>query len=773
MRERSSRVPAGLVAASLTLLFVGSWAAFAWLPEWRTLPSEPDSRTLVASVRKDLASVGATLSHAQVSLGAPPSYERALRVLGSGSFPRAAEFGAGVSYRVEGTLEVPDVGSGSAEAVLSPRGELQQLTWMPGGFTSIFTAPVPAVVAAQQRFANRVGTLLMGELKPTGEVLSFPIPRGGSVEVHPLATAPGQPRENIVVRLNAGIDVQRGLRDRQAAEGFTADRLVRKLSVSGGPRIALFVLVAVLFGLLLFRRRLSFKIASILTALATLEMLITGFGTRTTIELPFVIAGQLTVLAFLFVLWSVSESLVRDTLPGFTTSLDVLSSRRLGPRAGVALVAGIAGGAALAGLRLLLSAGALRLRGSGVWPTEPSFSLPLFKGTEGAFFAGPYDTAVLVLFVALFRFVLRRERADVAGAILFALHLSVTMPLRPWLAAFAGALLVSIFFLFIFQRFGFASLLVAATCAGLFRDTLAAGRFASDSLPALFLGCLSLGTIAFLGALGAKRPSKEDETRIAAPEYVRRIESERRLKYEMDLLSRMQLELLPEHPPAVPGLDLSVRTVLATEAGGDLYDFIVDASGALWIAAGDVSGHGYSCGIQGAMVKASLSSLIKAGCVPSAILLEVDRVLRCGRRSRLFTSLALLKIDPKTGEGLLANAGHPFPLLLVEGKCREVAGSGLPLGQGPARVYTDSPVTLPPGGTLLFASDGLYEGPDRFDEPYGYERPSVVLESVGLWRRPAEAIVESLFTDWRLHVGEGAPADDTTIVVVRRPALSW
>ncbi|MGZ6988505.1 MAG: hypothetical protein ACXVH0_06070 [Thermoanaerobaculia bacterium] len=49
------------------------------------------------------------------------------------------------------------------------------------------------------------------------------------------------------------------------------------------------------------------------------------------------------------------------------------------------------------------------------------------------------------------------------------------------------------------------------------------------------------------------------------------------------------------------------------------------------------------------------------------------------------------------------------------------------------------------------------------------DRPRTVLESTSLWRRPPESIVEALFADWRLHVGEGAPSDDTTILVVKRP----
>ncbi|HMM35018.1 MAG TPA: PP2C family protein-serine/threonine phosphatase, partial [Thermoanaerobaculia bacterium] len=194
--------------------------------------------------------------------------------------------------------------------------------------------------------------------------------------------------------------------------------------------------------------------------------------------------------------------------------------------------------------------------------------------------------------------------------------------------------------------------------------------------------------------------------------------------------------------------------------------------GALWVAVGDVAGHGYSCGIQGAMVKACLLTLVKAGCRPGEVLAEIDRVLRAGRAGRLFTTLVLLRIDPATGRGLLANAGHPWPLLLVEGRVRELTSSGLPLGKGPRRTYAELEFELPGAASLVLASDGLFEGPDRFDDPYGYARPKGVLERVGLWRRPAESILEALVADWRTHVGEGEPADDTSVVVVRRTIWS-
>jgi serine phosphatase RsbU (regulator of sigma subunit) len=67
---------------------------------------------------------------------------------------------------------------------------------------------------------------------------------------------------------------------------------------------------------------------------------------------------------------------------------------------------------------------------------------------------------------------------------------------------------------------------------------------------------------------------------------------------------------------------------------------------------------------------------------------------------------------------------------------------------------------------LVLSSDGLFEGADANGRAYGFERIREVLAKVS--RRPAEAILAAIIDDWRAHVGVAAPADDTTVVVVKR-----
>ncbi len=766
----SVRLPKVSVFGGAALLGLGVFAALSVLPEWRAEPPRP--MDAAARAKAFFSSAGATLDGPSLALEARrlgTSFERAYRLLGDRARPWLEGEGGAVAWTVHGRLTIPGAGAGRGALTFDPQGRPAAVEYFRGG--SMFAAEDAASAARRREFIEAVSARLAGE-RPLGDAKEYGA-SGMTVRVRLLPHADGAPDEAIVVQDQGALRfaVARQLRDPGALRAFETEEVVRKLW-KFLPPFLLVVTVAVLFGVLLYRRRLAFRIAIALTVLAAVYEVAGGLRAEELAAGSFAVVNvlfRLAALLFLLAFWAVAESLLRDTVPGFTTSLDAFVARRLGPRGGVAILAGIGAGAATVGITLLAFSAASLAAARGALPTAPSFPYPLFGAQKGPFYEGAWDTALFVFAVAAFRFALPRRWAGPAAAVAWALYVSLGTPLAPWGAGFALALALATILLLVFDAHGLAALLVAAVSSSLLRDGLVASRFVEGNLLAAVVTLGPLALLAVAGVAGVRGRAEDEEGRLDAPEYVRRIESERRVKYEMDLLSRMQLSLLPEKPPAVPGLELAVKTVLATEAGGDLYDFIADDAGALWIAAGDVSGHGYSCGIQQAMVMAALSSLVKAGRSPAEVLAEIDRVLRTGRSGRLFTSLALLKLDPATGGGVVANAGHPYPLLLEEKGCREIAASGLPLGQGPKRTYVDVEVALPKGGALVLASDGLYEGPDLVDAPYGYDRPRDVLTAVSLWRRPADAIVEALYADWRRHVGEGAPPDDTTILVVKRP----
>lgn len=769
------RAPIGTILAGLLVLAAGAVAAHRVLPEWQ--PLGVTKSHALRTAREEMEAVGATLLAPKATIQnvlASSELERAYRRLGPKAPAWLARHGTLAAWVVRGQLRVPGVGTGPVEIAIARDGTFRRLEFTSGSLFRIADSQ-EGVQEARDLFASAVLARLA-----RGERLGAPsdFASGNTViRVFPLeGRSAGSPE--VVTKLSpapAMVMLTRELGDPDVGARYEKT-IFRTLAIAIPLFGVLGLGVLVLFGVLLFRRRLGFRIGAGLGLLALAAMLLSGaffdVGGQRGFGAGVLVAFRLLGIVVLAGYWAVAEALLRDSFPGFRTSLDALAAGRLSPRLGRALLGGLGLGAAVAGLRLLFASGVAAAGVTGVVPQAPSFALPLFGGLANAFLEGPYAAATLVLAAALLRNVFRRERADAFGAAAFALVSSLSFSYEPWGALLVLTLAEAAILLFSFRSFGLTGLLVAATAPGLFRSLLAALRFPGELALPLLLAAAALTALAALGVVACRRPEREDEAKVDAPEFVKRLEAERRVKYEMELLSRMQLALLPDAPPDVPGLQIAARTIVATEAGGDLYEFLVDEDGALWVAAGDVAGHGYSCGIQGAMVKACLLTLVKAGCRPGEVLAEIDRVLRAGRAGRLFTTLVLLRIDPATGRGLLANAGHPWPLLLVEGRVRELTLSGLPLGKGPRRTYAELEFEMPGAASLVLASDGLFEGPDRFDDPYGYARPRGVLERVGLWRRPADSILEALLGDWRTHVGDGEPADDTSVVVVRRTIWS-
>lgn len=559
----------------------------------------------------------------------------------------------------------------------------------------------------------------------------------------------------------------RGLREITGVE-----RAVGQLEVTSLPSLVnavvhmfVFLGVPLLFLLLAIQRRMTIKNGAFLSCLLFLVLLPESF--RRLPVLPDFLSLLLRALMaafFFFLLWSAAESWLRSRLPEFTTSLDALRAGRLGPRGGRALLAGCGLGAVLAGARLAVMALATSV--PGLAPNQPSVLVPVFA-PEGSFFGqGLLPAGLLLLALGLAVRFFSARRVAVVAIPLGALLLLPRVPLCPPPLAYLTALLLAGVLFFAYQGFGLTALLTASAVSYFLPAALFSARHLAWGVGSFAAASgVTLSLLAF-GLVGITRSPQAEARRLAPPSFVRRLEQERRVRYEMDLLARMQVGLLPEKPPEVSGYELAARSILATEVGGDLYDFLQDDQDRLWIAAGDVSGHGYSCAIAQAMTKAALASLVKSDRSPSQVLAEADRVLRKGSFPRTFTTLSLLRLEPATGDGLLSNAGHPYALLAAGAEVGEVHLPSLPLGQGPSREYRDERFRIQPGGVLVLFSDGFVEGTNAGEEPYGFDRPRELLRS--LVRRPADAILEALLADWRQHVGPEAPTDDTTLVVLKR-----
>lgn len=752
--DTRARPPLRALAAGLALFAAGLALALAWLPEWRRQPL-PERGFFVARYQEVARQLGLRPAPGtpRARLTVPERLYRGLHLPAS---DRLSAHQAAVSVEVFHRASQGDR-LRELQILFSRDGRPVSLDWVAPSFTSFFQAQD---FAADRPLLETACRLLLD---------------------------PGEPLPDLQLRQETGgvfiedAEVRGGAAVLSASSTFGTVSATRRLAASpfsrgGGGGFPFRATgsflaglgVAGLFLYLLFQRRLSLLNGALLAALSLLAS-----------EWPYILgAGFLFLIAVLvkpvalFVLWSAAESLLRSSDPGALTGLDALRTGGLGRRGGRALLAGFSWGAGLAGFLLALYAGALALPGTAA--RVPLLEVPLFQ-PNGGLLVGGFLTAgwVLLALALVSRYLpLRRHGPAVPLALALVFFFHGRVALSPgWLEA-AALLVLAGTLAHVARRHGVTALLVASLSFFLLPATAFALLHWSWMWPSALLlaaGCLYLPV---RGLWGLSRPAEIEAARVRPPAFVRRIEEERRAEYELDLLARMQLGLLPRELPQVPGYGFAAQSFLATEAGGDLYDFLRDADGGLWIAAGDVSGHGYSCAIAQAMTKAALASLIPSRRSPAAVLGRLHEVLKKGGPGRSFTTLTLLRLQPETGEAVLANAGHPAAFLagdLAGGdEVAELAVPGLPLGQGPRREYREIRFTIPPGGALLLYSDGLFEAPDAGGEIYGIEQVREILSLSHSRARDAAEILDAVLAGWRRHRGEAPPADDTTLVVIRR-----
>jgi sigma-B regulation protein RsbU (phosphoserine phosphatase) len=218
---------------------------------------------------------------------------------------------------------------------------------------------------------------------------------------------------------------------------------------------------------------------------------------------------------------------------------------------------------------------------------------------------------------------------------------------------------------------------------------------------------------------------------------------------------------------AVPGYDIAGTTVQAQDVGGDYFDFIPMADGALGVVVADVTGHGVGAALVMAETRAYLRTLSSQTADLGEILTHINRVLADDLPDNQFVTLLLARLDPRTRTVAYANAGHvPGFLLDGTGEVRTTLGSlGPPLGIFGEQAYSHSgPIALEDGDHLLLLTDGVLETMDASEEQFGLDR-AVQCISSQLGRSAAE-MVEGLH-DAVCAFQDRALQDDVTAVILK------
>jgi PAS domain S-box-containing protein len=243
-----------------------------------------------------------------------------------------------------------------------------------------------------------------------------------------------------------------------------------------------------------------------------------------------------------------------------------------------------------------------------------------------------------------------------------------------------------------------------------------------------------------------------------------------RIDQELRVARLIQQTLLPKSVPELEGYQIAAYYQPAREVGGDFYDFLKQPHGRLGLIVGDATGHGMPAALVMATTRGMLRTSAQTSDSPSEVLQRVNNILYPEISPHMFVTCLAALLDSRTGRLQYANAGHDLPYLRHTDGVSELRATGMPLGLMPNMSYEEKEITLEPGESVLFYSDGLVEAHDPRREMFGFPRMQGFVGA-----HPGGAtLIDSLLAELERFTGEEwEQEDDITLLTLQRFRSSY
>jgi sigma-B regulation protein RsbU (phosphoserine phosphatase) len=244
------------------------------------------------------------------------------------------------------------------------------------------------------------------------------------------------------------------------------------------------------------------------------------------------------------------------------------------------------------------------------------------------------------------------------------------------------------------------------------------------------------------------------------------------MKRDLQIAREIQSWLLPNEPPAIPGIEIAFQTRPANTVAGDYYDVFTCAGRTpeekrVLVAVADVAGKSIPAALLMATFQASLRTLSVTHTSLPELVASINQYACTNSQGGLrFTTAFLSELDPATGTLTYINAGHNAPMLCRKsGGLERLDAGGLPIGiQGDA-AYQSGSVLLAPGDWLVIFTDGVVEAMNIHGEEYGEPRLLATIATATALK-PSEMMSRIMFELDRF-VGNTPQHDDVTCLLLK------
>ena len=237
---------------------------------------------------------------------------------------------------------------------------------------------------------------------------------------------------------------------------------------------------------------------------------------------------------------------------------------------------------------------------------------------------------------------------------------------------------------------------------------------------------------------------------------------------ERDEAAGIQMRMLPEDLPSIPGHEIDAGLILCRMVGGDLYDVVSRPDGRFMFIVGDVSGKGLTAALIAAGTILLFRALAGLGLEPDAVYRAMHETLSEKLDLGQFVAVFLAELDPSTGHVECIAGGLPYPFVVrADGGLERIPVTALPLAlleqSAEPRIHAWD---LAPGDLLVVATDGYEEATFDHETILGIETvESWVVENRD---RSLIEIRDGLDEKVDAFVGHAGVSDDQTVLLLRR-----
>ena len=244
-----------------------------------------------------------------------------------------------------------------------------------------------------------------------------------------------------------------------------------------------------------------------------------------------------------------------------------------------------------------------------------------------------------------------------------------------------------------------------------------------------------------------------------------------RMKHELQIARRIQLESLPQKTPHVFGLDIDGASIPALEVGGDFFDYLNGQEKKITVIVGDVSGKGTSAALYMSKVQGIFRSLHTFELTPADLFIRANKLLCMDMEKKSFVTVIGAAFD--TGQRLMTfvRAGH-LPIFHYQAKeqsIRTIIPKGIGIGLNAAGAFVSEleqqSLSYQENDVILFITDGITEARNDAGDEFGEERLTGILQASSA--KGAHDIKNDILAAVKSFSQEAIQNDDQTIVVVK------